>query len=45
MITNRGYANNNFRIMEQTRLNLCKYCNSGNIKKDGMRNNKQGKIQ
>ena len=31
--------------MEWTKLNLCKYCSSGNIQKDGYRINKRGKIQ
>ncbi|MDI1496325.1 MAG: hypothetical protein K8823_1633 [Cenarchaeum symbiont of Oopsacas minuta] len=32
---NRGYANNEFKIMERAKLNLCKYCSSGNIRKRG----------
>ena len=31
--------------MERAKLNLCKYCSSGNIKKDGYRINKRGKFQ
>ena len=32
-------------IPEWTKLNLCKYCSSGNIRKDGYRINKRGKLQ
>ena len=42
---NRGYANNEFKIMERTKLNLCKYCSSGNIRKRGFSTNKRIKIQ
>ena len=28
-----------------SKLNLCKYCSSGNIRKDGYRINKRGKLQ
>ena len=42
---NRGFANNEFKIMERAKLNLCKYCSSGNIIKKGMRKNKRGNIQ
>ena len=41
---NKGYTNSEFKIMERSKLNLCKYCDLGNIKKDGFRNNKKGKI-
>ena len=42
---NKCYHNNTFRIMERSKLNLCKYCDSGKIKKAGMRITKKGKIQ
>ena len=42
---NKGFSNNEFKIMERAKLNLCKYCSSGNIKKDGYRINKRGKLQ
>ena len=42
---NQCYRNNTFRIMERSKLSLCKYCDSGKIKKDGMRKTKKGKIQ
>ena len=42
---NKGYANNEFKIMERAKLNLCKYCSSGNIIKKGMRKNKRGNTQ
>ena len=45
IMQNRGYANSEFKIMERSMLNLCKYCDSGNIKKDGFRNNKKGKCR
>ena len=31
--TNRDYKNNEFKIMERSKLNLCKYCSSGNKKR------------
>ena len=33
------------KIMERAKLNLCKYCSSGNIKKDGFRTNTRGKLK
>jgi len=42
---NKYYGNNTFRIMERSKLQLCKFCDSGRIKKDGMRQNKNGSIQ
>ena len=42
---NRCYVNNEFKIMERSKLNLCKYCSSGNIRKRGFRTNKYGKLQ
>ena len=42
---NKCYKNNTFRIMERSKLSLCKYCDSGNLKKDGMRNTKKGNVQ
>ena len=33
-----------FRIMERSKLKLCKFCDSGNIIKKGFRKNKNGKI-
>ena len=34
-----------FRIMERSQLKLCKYCNSKNLKKWGVRKTKQGQVQ
>ena len=34
-----------FKIMNRDDLKVCKYCDSGNIKKDGIRKTKQGNIQ
>ena len=45
IMKNKCYKNNTFRIMERSSLKLCKYCDSGRVKKDGMRQNKKGKIQ
>ena len=42
---NRGFANNEFKIMERTKLNISKYCSSSNIIKKGMRKNKHGNTQ
>lgn len=39
---NLGYKNSPFKIMERSKLKLCKFCDSGNIKKWGMRKTKQG---
>ena len=41
---NRDFSNNGFKIIERIKLNLCKYCSSWNIKKDGHRINKHGKF-
>ena len=38
---NQCYRNNTFRIMERSKLKLCKYCDSGKIRKDGMRQTKK----
>ena len=42
---NKCYRNNTFRIMERSKLKLCKYCDSGNIVKRGKRKNKNGERQ
>ena len=42
---NQCYRNNTLRIMERSKLSLCKFCDSGNIIKKGFKNNKNGKIQ
>lgn len=42
---NKGFGNNTFKIIERSKLNLCKYCDSGNIKKFGFRLTKKGKSQ
>ncbi len=34
-----------FKIMERKKFNLCKFCNSGNLKKDGIRKCKKGNVQ
>ena len=39
------YANQPFKIMERSKLKLCKFCDSGNLKKDGIRKNKNSDIQ
>ncbi len=44
IMKNKCYRNNTFRIMERSKLKLCKYCDSGKIRKDGFRKNKSGKI-
>ena len=38
-------AGQGVRIMERTKFNLCKFCNSGNLKKAGIRKNKLGNTQ
>ena len=42
---NRVYVNNKFKIMRRTKLNLCKHCSFGNIKKNGYHTNKRDKLQ
>lgn len=42
---NRGFANAEFKIMERSKLKLCKYCDSGNLKKMGFRKTKSGQVQ
>ena len=42
---NKCRRDNTFRIMERSQLQLCKYCDSGKIKKAGIRNTKNGKNQ
>ncbi len=42
---NKCYRNNIFRIMERSKLSLCKYCDSGRIRKDRFRKNKSGKVR
>ena len=39
------YSNQPFRIMERSKLKLCKFCDSGKIIKKGFKNNKSGKVQ
>ena len=36
---------NTFRVMERSKLRLCKYCDSGRITRKGFKNNKYGKVQ
>ena len=45
IMKNKCYRNNVFRIMERSKLQLCKYCDSGKIIKKGTRKNKSGNIQ
>ena len=42
---NKCHRNNTFRIMERSKLQLCRYCDSGRIIKKGIRKNKSGKAQ
>ena len=42
---NMGYKNESFRIMNRAALSLCKFCDSGNVKKWGMRRTKRGTVQ
>jgi len=42
---NQCYRNNTFRIMERSKLSLCKFCDSGKIKKAEMRKTKKGEVQ
>ncbi len=34
-----------FRMMDRSNFNLCKFCDSGRLKKDGIRKNKKGDVQ
>lgn len=42
---NKCYRNNTFRIMERSKLQLCKFCDSGKIIKKGIKKNKSGNLQ
>ena len=42
---NQCWKNNTLRIIERSLIKVCKYCDSGNLKKDGFRKNKSGKIR
>ena len=42
---NGFYKNSDFRIMERAKLELCKFCDSGRIKKWGVRKTASGSIQ
>ena len=42
---NECHRNNTFRIMERSKLSLCKFCDSGRIIKKGIKKNKSGKLQ
>ena len=39
------FDHNGFRIVERSQLKLCKYCDSGNIVKRGIRKNKKSNVQ
>ena len=41
----RCYANEPVRILERSKIPVCKHCDSGRIKKAGVRKNKKGTIQ
>ena len=41
----RCYSNQTFKMMDRSKLKICKYCDSGNIKKWGMRKTKKGNSQ
>ena len=41
----RCYANELVKILDRPELQLCKHCNSGHIKKDGVRQDKKGTVQ
>jgi len=45
IMKNKCYRNNVFRIMERSKLELCKYCDSGRITKKGTRKNKSNTVQ
>ena len=42
---NRGYKDSTFRIMERSKLHLCRYCDSGNLIRKGVRKTKSGSVQ
>ena len=45
MKKNQCYRNNTFKIMERAKLKKYKFCDSGNIKKWGVRKTKNGEVQ
>lgn len=42
---NRGFANAEFRVMERSGMRLCKHCDSGRIKRAGVRRTRGGAVQ
>ena len=42
---NQGNIKQGFRMMDQSQLNLCKFCSSGRLIKKGIRKNKKGDVQ
>ena len=42
---NLCHRNQTYRIMDRSNFKLCKFCDSGRIKKAGIRKNKKGTIQ
>ena len=42
---NQCRRDNVFRIIERALIKVCKYCDSGNLRKDGFRKNKSGKVR
>lgn len=42
---NQCHKNNTFKIMERSKLKLCKFCDSGKIIKKGIKKNKSGNLQ
>ena len=39
------YDSQEFRMMDRSNCNICKFCSSGNLIKKGFKNNKSGKVQ
>ena len=39
------FGHEGFRIMERSKIRLCKFCDSGNVIKKGTRKNKNGDVQ
>ena len=42
---NKGWQKNTFRIMERSQLKVCKYYDSGRLKKNGFRKTKSSDVQ
>ncbi len=45
LVRKNAFGHEGFRIMERSRLNLCKFCDSGNVVRKGLKKNKSSTMQ